>query len=317
MALWRTLVVLGCLALPALAEPVPYGGETVSFRALPAVVDPHPLNDKVHYVGGYEIVAHGTSQVMGLSDLQLTPQGDGFHVDSVSDLGAMVGFDLRPDGQGGFRDSKVTIDLLRDVDGKTSINRDFNDAEDIAQAADGTRYVSFERFQRVMAYWPGAGWHAAPVQVAILGVPQLPNNEGLEGMAVVGGRLLLGAESGGFWSCDLRGGCQDIAGPPVPGFLYKLSSLAPVPGHDDEVLALYRYYEPFNGPHNVLSLLRVQDGRLVKVSDLAKIAAPLPSDNYEGVAAVPVAGGYRLYLISDSLKDDGKPRLLMFDWHIF
>ncbi|MBW8882539.1 MAG: esterase-like activity of phytase family protein, partial [Asticcacaulis sp.] len=304
---WSRLAALGLLlALPACSEPVQYGSESVGFRPL-AASDPHPLNAKVRYAAGYEIDARGTAQLEGLSDLVLTPQADGLRVVALSDFGAILSFDLKPGGQG-FGDSPVTIELLRNGDGHVAVNRDLNDSEDIAVAPDGTRYVSYERFQRIAVFAPGQTWIATPATLPLTGMTRLPNNEGLEGLAVIGGQLLAGAESGGFWICDRGGaGCRSVDGPSVPGFMYKLSSLAPVPGHDDEVLALYRYFDPFTGHlRNVLSLLRLKDGRLFKVKDLLKVAPPLPADNYEGVAAVPQPGGYRLYLLSDSLKDDGK-----------
>jgi hypothetical protein len=83
-------------------------------------------------------------------------------------------------------------------------------------------------------------------------------------------------------------------------------------GHD--ILALYRYYDPITGPRNGLRLLHLEGDTLTVVSDMVKITPPLPVDNYEGVAVVKATTGYRIFLISDSLKEDGKPKLLIFDW---
>lgn len=302
------------------AEPIPYGAETLSFRALPAVTDPHPLDAHVHYVGGYELEAHGTSQVDGLSDLQLTPDGDGYKVEAESDLGAVATFAMRPDGKGGLADSPLHIDLLHNDDGRTSIDRTWNDAEDMAvDPATGARFLSFERVQRVMAWAPGTAWGGTPRRLPLSGLPIFPDNFGMEGLAFVhdarGDALLVGAESGGFWRCEMTTyACRSVDGPQPPGFLYMLTSLAPLPDHSDEVLALYRYYDPFNGPRNILSHLRLEGDKLVHVGDLAKIAPPLPYDNYEGVAAVKTSSGYRLYLICDGLHDADKPKILMYDW---
>lgn len=318
----RALFVIGLigLATAATAEPVPYGSESVSFRSLPPIVDPGALNPHVRYVGGYEITAHGTSQVNGLSDLQLTPDGDGLKVEAISDLGAGVTFTLRPDGKGALLDSPVKIELLRDEEGRTAINRDSNDAEDIAvDPATGERFVSFERFQRIMAYAPGTAWGGTPRKLPLGGLPVFPNNEGMEGLSFfhepAGNGLLIGVEAGGFWRCPLSTyDCTSVSGPAVPGFLYKLSSLAPMPDDDHAILALYRYYDPFTGPRNVVSLLRLEGDTLVKVADLARVTPPLPYDNYEGVAALKTATGYRLYLICDGLHEADKPKILMFDW---
>ena len=45
-----------------------------------------------------------------------------------------------------------------------------------------------------------------------------------------------------------------------------------------------------------------------------RILGTMASDRYEGVAAVKAGAGYHLFLISDSLKEDGKPKLLVYDW---
>ena len=308
------------IALPAIAEPVPYGGETVSFRPLPAVTDPHPLNLHVRYAGGYELVAHGTSQLDGLSDLQLLRDGDGFTVEAESDLGAVATFSLHPDGKGGLRDSSLRIDLIRDEDGRTSIDRTWNDAEDMAvDPATGERFLSFERVQRVMAWAPGTAWAGAPRRLPLSGLPVFPDNEGMEGLAFLndaeGKGLLIGVESGGFWRCGMNDyACREVQAPPPPGFLYMLTSLTVLPDRPDDILALYRYYDPFNGPRNILVHLRLEGNRLVKVEDMAKTAPPLPYDNYEGAAAMKTAGGYRLYLICDGLHDTDKPKILIYDW---
>jgi len=312
------LVLLAALflATQAHAELTPFGGETVSFRPLPAVADPRQMNAHVRYAGGYELIAHGTSQLEGLSDLQLTRDGDTLKIEAISDLGAGVTFTLTPDA----RPSPLKIELLRDSEGHTSINRDLNDAEDIAlDPQTGERYVSFERIQRVMAYAPGTAWGGTPRKLPLAGLPAFPNNEGMEGLSFFRDgdteNLLVGVEAGGFWRCDLASyACRNVDGPPEPGFLYNLSSLASLPDDDHMILALYRYYDPFTGPRNILRLLRLSGDKLTLVADLARVAPPLPWDNYEGVAALRTATGYRLYLICDGLKDDAVPKILMFDW---
>ncbi len=65
------LLAMAVRITTAHAEPRPYLQKpTVSFRSLPPVTDPHPLNPDVRYIGGYELTAHGTDQFTGLSDLQ-------------------------------------------------------------------------------------------------------------------------------------------------------------------------------------------------------------------------------------------------------
>lgn len=310
-------------ACSAHAEPVPYLQKpTVSFRTLPPVVDPHPLNPNVHYVGGYELTVHGTDQFTGLSDLQIFPDGNTLKVEAISDYGAATSFEMKPDGKGGYLDSPVVINVLRDETGAEYQNKDKADSEDIAyDPASHDRYVSFEGVQRVMVYPYPHIWAGLGRTLDLRGLPLFPGNEGMEGLTLIreaaGNALLIGVESGGFWRCELKeGACREVLGPPVPGFLYMMTSLAVLDYDkaDHDILALYRYYDPITGPRNVLRLLRLKGDRLERVEDLAKIAPPLPYDNYEGVAAIRTPTGYRLFLICDGLHEEDKPKILIYDW---
>ncbi len=315
------------------AEPVPYSQKaTVSFRTLPYVADPHPLDPDVHYVGGYEMTANGTSLFAGLSDIQLFVDGDHLKAEAISDSGAAAVFDLIPDGQGGFKDSPLDVDILHDKEGRVFYGKISGDSEDIAYDPETLdRYVSFEGNQRIMKYAADpAGmtptWSGKGEILPITGLPKFQDNFGMEGLTYIkdraGDSLLVGVEAGGFWDCALSDfACVRVDGPPVPGFFYMMTSLAVLDydGHDREILALYRYYDPLNGPRNVLSLERLDGDRehgfkLVRIKNLLKIAPPLPYDNYEGVAAVRTADGYRLYLICDVLHDADKPKILIYDW---
>ncbi|CAL4867227.1 hypothetical protein MMA231_01479 [Asticcacaulis sp. MM231] len=316
------VIVLALLATSAHAAPQPYLQKpTVSFRALPAVTDPKPLNAKVRYVGCYELNAKGTSELDGLSDFLVLPEGDALKVEAISDFGAIARFALKPDGRGGYLDSPLEIDRLRDGNGKTFQNKMQADSEGLTyDPVSGDRYVSFEGIQRVMKF---TGWRSAGETLPLAGLAQLPSNSGMEAVTYVretdGDSLLIGVESGGFWRCGLvLDRCREIAGPATPGFLYMTTSLAVVAQDETakshEVLALYRYFDPFSGPRNVLRLLRLEGNKLTFVADLAKVAPPLPYDNYEGVAAIKTAEGYRIFLVSDGLHDNDKPKILIYDW---
>jgi len=321
------ILMAGIFATATHAEPIPYTqSPTVSFRALPAVTDPHPLNPKVHYAGGYELAAHGTSLLMGLSDLQIEPDGDALRVEANSDWGWVVKFTLKPDGKGGMADSPLEIDQLRGTDGEPFADKSFGDAEDLAyDPATHDRFLSFEGQQRIIRYPAPLTFKGQGEVLPLTGLPLFPANQGMEGLTYIrkaaGDSLLIGVESGGFWRCPVRTwACTEVHGPAVPGFLYMLTSLAVLdyddPRHDHDILTLYRFYTPFTGPRNVLRLTRLEGDRLVTVEDLAKIAPPLPYDNYEGVAAVRTAKGYRIYLVCDGLHDGDKPKILMFDWDL-
>ncbi|WP_443750049.1 esterase-like activity of phytase family protein [Asticcacaulis solisilvae] len=322
--------VLGVCALIgaagfAHAEPIPYTqSATVSFRTLPAVADPKPLNARVHYVGGYELTAHGTDMLVGLSDLQIEPDGETLHVEANSDWGWIVRFDLKPDGKGGMADSLLEIDQLRGTDGEPFADKTFGDAEDLAyDPVTHDRFVSFEGQQRIIRYRAPQTFKGQGEVLPVTGLPLFPANQGMEGLTYIrekdGDSLLIGVESGGFWRCPVKTwACTEVHGPAVPGFLYMLTSLAVLdyddPQRDHDILTLYRYYDPFTGPRNVLRLTRLEGDQLVKVEELARIAPPLPYDNYEGVAALRTATGYRIYLVCDGLHAGDKPKILVYDW---
>ncbi len=322
----RIAILAGVLAASvASAEPVPYNQTpTVSFRALKAASDLKPVNPKVRYVAGYDMVASGTSFLTGLSDLQVSPDGRGLTVEAISDWGAAARFSLVPDGQGGFKDSPLVIDPLRDENGKIFYDKTQGDAEDIAvDPATGTRYVSFEGFHRIAAYPQPDPWRGKGSILPFSGLPRFPDNEGMEGLTFVhetgGDSLLVGVESGGYWRCYLADYvCRSVKGPPAPGFLYKTVSLAVLdpadPTRDHDILTLSRYYDPLTGARNILRLLKLDGNRLTEVETLLKIAPPLPTDNFEGVAAVKTETGYRLYFISDGIGEFAEPKLLIFDW---
>ena len=330
MRAW-SIGVLALLTSACHAEPVPYGEKAVvHFRTFPYVADPHPLDPYVHYVGGYEMTAVGTNLFVGLSDIQGFPTGDHLHAEAISDSGATVEFDLATDGQGGFKDSPLDIDILHDARGKAFYGKLTGDSEDIAYNPETLdRYVSFEGNQRILKYPAGETWRGHGEQLPITGLPKFLSNFGMEGLTYIrdandGDSLLVGVEAGGFWDCDLKDyACARVKGPPVPGFMYMMTSLAVLdyatPQTDHEILALYRYYDPILGPRNILSLLRLEGDRahgyrLVKLGNLLRVAPPLPYDNYEGVSAVKIDGGYRLYLICDVLHEADKPKILIYDW---
>ena len=327
--LMRFIFLVALIATSVHAEPQPYLQKpTVSFRALKGS-DPKPANPKVRYIAGYELVAKGTSELVGLSDLHIFAEGDTLKVEAVSDYGAVAQFELKADGRGGYLDSSLEIDPLLDATGKRFAYKEQADSEGLTvDPLTLDRYVSFEGNQRVMKF-PAVGsavpWKHAGETLPLGGLPNFPSNLGMEAVTYVqepkGDALLVGVESGGFWRCGLTlNVCTEVHGPATPGFLYMMTSLAVVddedPRHDHDILGLYRYYDPITGPRNLLRLLHLEGDTLTVTSDMAKITPPLPVDNFEGVAAVRTATGYRIFLISDSLKEDGKPKLLIFDWTV-
>jgi hypothetical protein len=53
----------------------------------------------------------------------------------------------------------------------------------------------------------------------------------------------------------------------------------------------------------------------VSVQPLARLSAPIHSENFEGIAAVRQGAGYRLFIVSDNAFSAQRPTLMMaFDW---
>lgn len=297
------------VAVSAHAGLHPYGQQrTLNVQPLPAATDAKPLNPAVRYMGGYELSSQQRMwQFRGMSDLRVTPGNGAPRVEVISDIGVAISFDLK-------QDAPIDLEQLRGDDGKSFTNRLFSDAEDGAfDPRTGTRYVSFERTHRIMAF--RNGWTQKGETLPLSGLPVFPANEGMEGLTLVGDSLLAGGEGGGFWLCPLKTlACRAVKGPQAPGFMYKLTSLTTLEPGGNEVLALYRFYNPLIGLRTQLRLLRLDGDRLSVVSDLLKIAPPMPADNYEGVATVRTATGYRIYLICDNLDPVARPKLLVYDW---
>ena len=91
---------------------------------------------------------------------------------------------------------------------------------------------------------------------------------------------------------------------------YSIVAMRRLPG--GATAYLFRAFDPLRG---VRSILRVvgEHGETVAHLDLAR---PYTIDNFEGVDAVPLAGGgIRFYLVSDdNFSSSQRTLLLAFDW---
>jgi hypothetical protein len=305
----------------AQAEPQPYLAKpTVSFHSIKRPAEVAGLDPYVTYVGGYAMQAVGTSLFEGLSDLRVTSDAGNYHITVLSDFGRIVDFDLRPAAQG-FAPSPLSITDLRDVAGAVFDLRSLSDSEDMAvDEVSGDVFVSFERRSRIWRYPKGAFAQSAQ-DVPINGIRELPFNEGIEALTMIdAGHLLLGIESGGFYLCETVSAkpCRPVQGVSAPGFLYKIVSLDTLPAAEPvnggNIIALWRYYDPFSGPRAMVTLMKWDGKTLKQIKVLAKIAPPMPVDNYEGVSAVATKDGYRLFLIADTLDAHNLAHLLVFEW---
>jgi hypothetical protein len=308
-----------CAPIARLPEaPVPYGSAiTIDSRPIP--LDPrdpkHQQLGNFRYAGGVELTSAQTSRLHGLSDLKVWPDG---RVLIEGDQSDQVTARLVLDASGrfvGLTDAHIAaLKDERGVDLYAGGDKEY-DSEGIAEFADGDRLVSFEQHDRMLRFPKGGGLPvAAPFpQVAYV------SNKGMEGLAadpsVAPDAYRVGIEvSGETFLCRLSAGCQP--GIKVDLEKMELSALEVMPR--GRLAYLLRAFYPLRG--NVVRLRIVEaSGKMV---DGFELSAPLTTENFEGVAAVPgPRGGTRFYIIADDNFGayDGKPtgqRTLMmaFDW---
>lgn len=210
---------------------------------------------------------------------------------------------------------------LRDGAGRPLSRGRAADAEALARLPDGTWLVAFERWHRIRAYrrldGPGTYFEAPP------GLDRAPRNGGLESLAVLAdGRLLaLTEDLAPDGAPSLRRGWiggpgrwMPIAWRPRPDFSPVDAAGLP----DGGALVLERRF----------GLIRGFDARLVRVAPATLAAArpeavlggdevlrldgaPLPAENWEGVAAVRHGGRTLVGLVADDNESRWQRSLLL------
>jgi hypothetical protein len=258
----------------------------------------------------------------GFSGLEVLEDG---RLLAVSDQGVWLEAQLMLDASNtlvGITGARLA--LMRDETGAPFADKEAGDAEGLTQLADGRFAVSFEQTQTLRIYdfnrdGPFGAAQAGPV---LAGVARLPNNVGLEAIAVDGdGALIIGAEGDGastpLWRAPLEA-TEPVAARasyrPEPG--YALTGLDRLPGGG--LVAVERFYAPVIGPRVRITRFTEAaanaDG-IVAPEELARLAPLLPVDNFEAVAAIAMPdGATRLYILSDdNFSDRQRTLLLAFD----
>jgi len=268
------------------------------------VIDPKPLG------GG------GFSGVHLAPDLTLT---------LISDRGHWAEARLLLDGLTPMGLQPLRHGPLRDEAGRP-LPRGFNaDAEALAQLPDGTWLVAFERRHRIRAYRrldePGA--HVAPPP----GLENAPANGGLESLAVLpDGRLFAIAET--FTPPDrpeLRhawlgtpGHWMPLYWQPAPGFHPTDAAILP----DGRALVLERRFSLLGGFAARLvmtapeALRSASEGAVLRGETILMLDdAPLPAENWEGIAVTRFGDQTLVALISDDNESIlQRSLLLLFAW---
>lgn len=304
-----SLATGACSAQVAAPRPAIAPARPVALEALPAASRLTPL--------GALVLDDGAVGFGGLSGLHLS---DDLRLTAISDLARwmtarIVLRDGRPVALADLRTGR-----LKDGAGQPLTRGHNGDSESLARLPDGTWLVGFERWHRIRAYrdldGPGAYVEAPP------GVELAPGNGGLESLAVLAdGRWLAIAED--FGVPGQPGLRQAWLGGPGrwmrlayrPSDRFDPADAAPLP--DGGALVLERSFSIFSGFEGRLVRLPaapLRDATAATVLEgetVLRLAAPLPTDNYEAVGTARHEGRTLVALLSDDNENPLQRSLLL------
>ena len=308
--LFLLLAALTFVATPAFAEDKTEPSPVVLSSKAVQLDPDDPTRQRIGRLtwrGGIEIISRD-SRFGGLSGLLVS--ADGAELLAVSDRGRWLAANLRYDAEGrlnGIADARMA--RLRDLDGDAlSKKKRHRDAESLADLADGSILVSFERKHRI--------WHYTSKEEPLSGRPtawpkpkglgDAPKNSGLEAIvALADGRLLALTEDhedgpgkvGYLWHGEAW---SRVTYRPQGEFMPPAASR--LPGRD-ALLVLERAYQTLSGPRVRLVRLAAGDirpGAELRGEELARWGLPLTVDNFEALATRRGPDGETLiYLLSD------------------
>jgi len=311
--------LLAALAL-FMSTPASGAGEAIVVEASPVTLNPDdPSQDGVGplaFRGGL-VLRSADRRFGGVSDLVVS--ADRRRLAAVSDEGSFLTARLIYDRRGFLSGiGAAVLRSLRDTLGKPLEGKEHQDAESLAQMADGSFLVGFERWHRIWRYPDGPGGRAEVVDPP-QGLDGSPDNGGLETLVPLGGDLVLALTEQKVKDGVVEGWLRrrrrwDPIGFRAEGLL-RPSAGCRLPSGD--LLVLERHYSREAG--HTARLRRVPaaaivPGAVLEGTVLATLTRPLTLDNFEGLACRAGEGGETLlYLLSDdNFGADQKTLLLMF-----
>ncbi len=270
---------------------------------------------ELDFVGALALDASQVPGFGGLSGLWMSP--DRSRMVAVTDRGGLVGAELRHDGHGRLIEVRdVRVRALPDADGRPA-NGSRADAEDLARLPDGRWVVSFERRHRIQVHARNADRPDGPATVppAPRGFGAMDGNSGVEALAAFPDGRLLAIEEGPagralhqawIWDGEEWAALSYLTRSP-----FRPTAAAILP--DGGLLVLERRFGVISGfgsrivhvPAATVAAAAAgaqgaAPGGLLEGRELARIEPPLISDNFEGIAVLPAAGGgLDIYLLSD------------------
>jgi hypothetical protein len=263
------------------------------------------LEDGVRFAGGIELVLETASPLHSLSDLKLL---DDAAFISVSDAGDLVRGRLRLDRAGRLTGVEgLAVRRLTLMDGALIVEKADGDAEGLAIDARGDLLVSFERDHRIWNYGDPRRPRSTPV--AVRGPDAaFTLNDGMEGIAAGPDGWRVSGESGGVWDCTAARCAVVVApGTPVPDSDYRITGMDRDPSGEGWFVVQRSWNPPVDARARVRRM--AADGTLGPV--LIELKLPGTTDNFEGVAAVTVEAGTRLYILSDDNNNAAQRTLLL------
>lgn len=321
----RSILFIAAMMITACAPLAAQAPILDQWRAIAVEVEPVTFPEAqvgaLVFRGGLELHSSDT-EFGGFSGLEVLDDG---RLIAISDAADWFEARLVLDDNGalvGVTDMRATA--MRDEAGAVFASKESGDSEDLAQLPDGRFAVSFEQTQSVRLYdlnrdGPFGAAQAGP---ALADVAQLPDNVGLEAVAAAAnGDLVIGAEGNGgatpIWRARLDAQAPTLASAHYrlpPG--YSLTSLDRLPAGG--FVALERFYAPVIGARARITRFAEDastEGAVIEPEELARLAPPMPVDNFEGISAVRMPdGATRLYIVSDdNFSDRQRTLLLAFD----
>lgn len=280
------------------------GPRAWSVPARPVAVPSLPDGHRLELLGGLELDV-GAIGFGGFSGLHLD---DELRLTAVSDLARwmtarLVLRDGKPAGLSDLRTGR-----LRDGTGQPLVRGYGGDAEGLARLPDGSWLVSFERWHRLRAF---RGFHGPGTYVeAPPGLDRAPFNGGVEALAVLddGAWLLVTETMSGGTDPRLRrawlggpGAWKAVSYRAADGFDPADATALPGGG----ALVLERRFSVFGGfGGRVVRLTAAQlggaePGTVLEGEEILRLSPPLPTENYEAIAAARHGGRTLLAVLAD------------------
>jgi hypothetical protein len=299
-------------------------GDPLSIRSKPLHVDMGARligpSGALVYRGGIELTSTD-KRFGGLSGLVVS--GDGREILAVSDRGWWVeGLLLYNDGGNlvGLRDAGI---LPMQVHHQNGASREVSlDAEALVRSGENSLIVAFERQHRL---WEYRDLFSYPMPIDVhANLSRLPLNSGIESLVLLGPGKLLAIAEGGIFEKQFLAFLITNSG--VVEFLYpyddyfRPSDAALLDA--ERVLVLERGYNKDVGVSaRLMSFQREQiekNGDMVR-SLVIELGAPVPMDNFEGLAVIRgLAGECIVYILSDDNYDRRQRTLLiMFELELW